>query len=340
MTPTPDFSNLLKVLRREIPDRPVLFEFFLNNNLYSHLSGEDIEKKPNNMEKLKVIIKAFHNAGYDYATIPTSFTDTLDFPKIEYDQLESRSINEGGMITDRASFEKYRWPDPNQGDYEIFNQLEPELPDGMKLISCAPGGVLENIIDLVGYETLCYMSLLDQELTEEIFTHIGTRLVDYYKIIVQYDSVGALIVNDDWGFKTQTMLDLEALRKYVFPWHKKIVEVIHKAGKPAILHSCGYMNDVMEDIIYDMKYDGKHSFEDGIIPVEEAINKWGDEIAIMGGIDLDFLVRSTPELIRTRAGKLLAQTENKGGYALGSGNSIPEYVPDQNYFSMIRVAYE
>jgi uroporphyrinogen decarboxylase len=210
----------------------------------------------------------------------------------------------------------------------------------MKLIGCAPGGVLENIIDLVGYETLCYMSLIDQELTEEIFTNIGSRLVDYYKIVVQYDSVGALIVNDDWGFKTQTMFDIETLRKYVFPWHKKIVEVIHKSGKPAILHSCGYMNDVMEDIIYDMKYDGKHSFEDGIIPVEEAINKWGDEIAIMGGIDLDFLVRSTPELIRTRARKLLEQTENKGAYALGSGNSIPDYVPYQNYFSMIRAVYE
>lgn len=340
MNPRPDFSNLLKVLNGEIPDRPVLFEFFLNSNLYSYLSGENLEKKANNLEKLKVIIKAFHKAGYDYATIPTSHTDTLNFPKIEYNHIKSRSINEGGMISDRESLEQYNWPDPQKGNYEIFNQLAPEVPDGMKLIACGPGGVLENIIDLVGYETLCYMSLMDKELTEEIFTNIGSRLVEYYKIIVQYDSLGALIVNDDWGFKTQTMFDVETMRKYVFPWHKKIVEVIHNEGKPAILHSCGYMNDVIDDIVDDMKYDAKHSFEDGIFPVEEAIDTWGDKIAILGGIDLDFLVRSSPTHIRKRSEKLLEQTKTKGGYALGSGNSIPDYVPYKNYFAMIQTALE
>ena len=340
MNPRPDFSNLLKVLKREIPDRPVLFEFFLNNSLYSYFAGQDLQSKTSDLEKLKVIIKAFHNAGYDYATIATSFTDTLSFPKIEFSHLESRSINEGGMISDRKSFEQYKWPDPQNGNYEIFNQLAPEVPDGMKLIACGPGGVLENIIDLVGYETLCYMSLMDKELTEEIFDNIGSRLVEYYKIVAQFNAIGALIVNDDWGFKTQTMFDVETMRKYVFPWHKKIVEVIHGEDKPAILHSCGYMNDVIDDIVYDMKYDGKHSFEDGILPVEKAIDTWGNKIAIMGGIDLDFLVRSSPELIRKRSQNLLEQTKNKGGYALGSGNSIPEYVPSKNYFAMIHTALE
>ena len=116
MNPRPDFSNLLKVLNGEIPDRPVLFEFFLNSNLYSYLSGENLEKKANNLEKLKVIIKAFHKAGYDYATIPTSHTDTLNFPKIEYNHIKSRSINEGGMISDRESLEQYNWPDPQKGN--------------------------------------------------------------------------------------------------------------------------------------------------------------------------------------------------------------------------------
>jgi hypothetical protein len=29
----------------------------------------------------------------------------------------------------------------------------------------------------------------------------------------------------------------------------------------------------------------------------------------------------------------------EGGYALGSGNSIPEYVPFENYMAMIAAAY-
>ena len=38
----PDFGNLLKVLRREVPDRPTLFEFFLNAPLYEKLAGPEI----------------------------------------------------------------------------------------------------------------------------------------------------------------------------------------------------------------------------------------------------------------------------------------------------------
>lgn len=50
--------------------------------------------------------------------------------------------------------------------------------------------------------------------------------------------------------------------------------------------------------------------------------------------------RSSPTHIRKRSEKLLEQTKTKGGYALGSGNSIPDYVPYKNYFAMIQTALE
>ena len=51
------------------------------------------------------------------------------------------------------------------------------------------------------------------------------------------------------------------MRRLVFPWHKKIVEAAHSHGKPAVLHSCGYFQDIIEDVIEDMGYDGRHSYE-------------------------------------------------------------------------------
>jgi uroporphyrinogen decarboxylase len=79
------------------------------------------------------------------------------------------------------------------------------------------------------------------------------------------------------------------MRRLVIPWHREIAKAIHLAGKPAILHSCGQLEHVMDDIIDDIKYDGKHSYEDKILPVEQAYEKWGNRIAILGGIDLDFV---------------------------------------------------
>jgi uroporphyrinogen decarboxylase len=37
---------------------------------------------------------------------------------------------------------------------------------------------------------------------------------------------------------------------------------------------------------------------------------------------------------------MLERTWERGGYALGSGNSIAEYVPIENYLTMVRVAHE
>lgn len=85
----------------------------------------------------------------------------------------------------------------------------------------------------------------------------------------------------------------------------------------------------MDEIIDYMKFDGKYSFEDKIIPVEEAHEKWGSRIAIIGGIDINYLCMSTTEEVRERTLNLLNITGNKN-YAFVSGNSIPSYVPIEN----------
>ena len=97
---------------------------------------------------------------------------------------------------------------------------------------------------------------------------------------------------------------------------------------------------MIEDIIKDMGYDARHSYEDNIVPVEKAYENLFPGIAVLGGIDVNFLATGKKEEIRKRAEKMLERTFNRGGYALGSGNSIPSYIPMENYFSMIQTALE
>ena len=331
----PDFNQLLKVLRREKPDRPVLFEYFTNGPLNEYLAGRKSIDSNNLEETISITIDAFTNAGYDYVTIPARFYGALKFPLADHGQKATVSQNESFMITDRVTFESYPWPDPETGDFETFNRFAPSLSNGMKFITPGPGGVLENVIDLVGFERLCYMLYEDEQLVKDIFDAVGSRLLRFYEIVSGIESIGALIVNDDWGFKTQTMLDPDSMHRYLFPWHKKIVETIHLNGKPAILHSCGNLETVMDFLIDDLKYDAKHSWEDNIYPVEKGWQRWGERIAILGGIDMDFLVRNTPDEITLRSSELIKLTGSKG-YALGSGNSIPAFVPIENYLAMIK----
>jgi len=334
----PNFDNVLKVLRCERPERPTLFEFFMNDPLYRRMAGPEISARDDRLAGFRVWIHAFRRLGYDYATVGSWMLGALAFPAAERAHGQTVSLNEGFVITDRESFERYAWQDPAESDYSPLEDLAAEVPDGMKLILSGPGGVLENVIKLVGYENLCYLIADDPELVDDIFEAVGSRLETYYRLGCAYDTIGAAISNDDWGFKTQPMLAPDDLRRFLFPWHKRIVEAIHAADKPAVLHSCGNPESIMEDIIDDMRYDGRHSYEDTILPVEDFYERWCGRIAVLGGMDVDFIVRATPEAIHHRAHEMLERAGDRGGYALGTGNSVPEYVPDEKYFAMISAA--
>ncbi|MCL2880849.1 MAG: uroporphyrinogen decarboxylase family protein, partial [Treponema sp.] len=250
------------------------------------------------------------------------------------------SLNSGACITDWASFENYKWQEPENADYSMLEKITDYLPEGMKLMVLGPSGVMENAIQLAGFDNLCFMIYEDPELAKALFDNIGSRILKHYEIATSFDSVGLVMCNDDWGFKTQTFISPKHLREYVIPWHKKFVELAHSRKIPAVLHSCGNLVSVMDDIIDTIGFDGKHSYEDTITPVEEAYEKWHERIGIIGGLDVNFLVQNDEAVITKRARDMLDRAAGRGAYALGSGNSIPYYVPQDHYFAMIKAALE
>ncbi|MBN2853652.1 MAG: hypothetical protein JXQ23_13030 [Clostridia bacterium] len=333
----PDFNNLLKVLNKDIPDRPTLFEFFFNDHMYENLTGFTMKGK--SFFDLNIIkMEAFRNAGFDYFTL--SYPEKLVFKTSEHHTEKSISLNETVIIRTKDDFLDYSWPSIQQCDLTYFDQIKKFIPEGMKAIPYGPGGVLENVTQLLGYNNLCYMLYDDREFLKEVFDKVGGILLDYYQTVAGHDIVGAMIVNDDWGFNTQTMLSADNMREFVIPWHKKIADVIHQSGKKAILHSCGQLAEVMDDIIDYIGYDAKHSYEDNIMKVEDAYPWLQGRIAVLGGIDLDFIYKNDNSAIYERAKKMLELTELKGGYALGTGNSVPYYIENEKYYSLLLAALE
>jgi uroporphyrinogen decarboxylase len=333
----PDFGNLLAVLRRERPARPTLFEFFLNERLHERLAPASSLPRVNSAwHREHQVLHAYYRAGYDFTNVRVpdfDFATGRDFSQ------RTTSLYSGGLIHDWPSFEAYRWPDAENAKVDLFDELAAALPGGMRLIAYGPGGVLENVTEILGYETLCLLLADDPVLVQCVFDGVGECLLRYYEIVAQHPAVGACIDNDDWGFKSQTALSTRHMRQYVFPWHKRIVEAIHSAGKPVILHSCGHFERILDDMA-EIGFDARHSYEDVILPVEQAYDRYHGRFAIIGGVDVDFICRSTPEEVYARSKAMLERAEPFGGYALGTGNSVPAYVPDDNYFAMIRAALE
>jgi uroporphyrinogen decarboxylase len=72
------------------------------------------------------------------------------------------------------------------------------------------------------------------------------------------------------------------------------------------------------------------------MPVEQVYHLWGDRIAIAGDVDMDILGRGSEKEVRRRTREILKACGTRGsGYCLGTGNTVANYIPRENYLAML-----
>ena len=95
----------------------------------------------------------------------------------------------------------------------------------------------------------------------------------------------------------------------------------------------------MEDLIEDVRIDAKHSFEEEAMPVRAFKERYGDRVAVLGGVDMDRLCRLPEDELRQYVRDILDVCMPGGRYALGSGNTVTNYVPVENYLIMLQEGF-
>ena len=336
--PEPDFSRFLKVVRREgEPDRVPFAELFHDSEIMVAIQGP----APGDPEgDAAWRIRFWRDLGYDYVTVRTD----ISFPRGGHVSADTAPLSRGergwvdeakGAITSWDEFEQYPWPEVTPASVRTLETYSRHVPDGMKVAAQLPGGPFENLTFLMGFETFSY-ALADQpDLVRAIAERVGETLVKAAELTCQMDVVGAQWLNDDLGFKGGTMASPEALRRYIFPYQRRIAEIAHRHGKPVLLHSCGKLDGIADDLIDDVGIDAKHSFEHVIEPVWEAKRSWGQRVSLLGGVDMDVLARGSEEEVRRYTRRCIEECAPGGGWALGSGNTVANYVPVANFLAML-----
>jgi len=244
-----------------------------------------------------------------------------------------------GAIMSWEDFEKYPWPRPEEFDFFAYEYLSRNLPEGMGLIACHGGGVFEHLSWIMSMEGLSVALHEEPRLVRAVADRLGELMMAFYSHILDLDNLVAVFPGDDMGYKSATLVAPDVLRTYVLPWHARFAAMTHAKKLPYFLHSCGRVDAVMEDLISVVGIDGKHSFEDGIVPVQDFQARYGGRIAVLGGIDLNILAGGSPDDVRRQTHRLVTTCGARGRYAVGSGNSVPSYVPLENYLVMIDEAH-
>lgn len=340
----PDYTNILNAAKNIKPKRMPLYEHIISANVMEKILNKKFADliNGNTQEKREFFRNYntfFKEMGYDTVSFECCIGPIMPGSG-------ALGGHKPGVIKTREDFEKYPWdeiPDMFFKQYSMdFNLLEEEMPSGMKAIGGVGNGVFECVQELVGYTELCYIAADDPELYDDLFAKVGKVMYEIWKLFLERfrDTFAVCRFGDDLGFKSTTLLSAQDIKNKIIPQYKRVIELVHSYNKPFLLHSCGNIFNVMDDLINVAKIDAKHSNEDQIAPFSEWVEKYGDCIGNFGGVDVDVLCMQSEQQIKEYVKDVISYSINANGFALGSGNSIPNYVPVNGYIAMIEAARE
>lgn len=325
------FDEFLKVLRRK--GRPAylpFYEHFASPGFMASRIPEMAEAK--GARYWELYAEFYLGLGYD--CIPLEIP--LLFGKIERTPSEHHS-EAGTCIKSMADFDSLPWPDEecplNLEPFEIVGSV---LPDHIKIVGGVCGGPYEKAtIGLLGVMGLSFALCDNPELVTAVFRKLRKLYTNANRKLAAMDCIGATRQGDDLGFKTATFMPPDMLREHVFPIYRAMAHEAHQQDKPFILHSCGQLAEVYEDLI-DCGIDAKHSFEDQITPVWEFQEQYGDRITPLGGLDVDMVCRADEHSLRTYTRNVVEKCWGEERYwAVGTGNSLADYIPLENYLVVL-----
>ena len=293
--PKPDGKRFVDVLMGRTGGKPPLVEYLVDDVLRKPIMTEllgrtwaaDGTERAAHMAYLDNFIEFWYRLGYDFVR----FEEGMAFPRhtlltadtAEGSQKQRAWADEHqGVINTWQEFESYPWPRAEDVDFFAYEYINSHLPEGMGLICCHAGGMYEHLSYLMSTEGLCIALYENPELVKAVSDRLGGLMVTFYKHLLDLDRVIAIFPGDDMGFRSATMISPASLQTYTLPWHRRFAAMTHARGLPYFLHSCGNLTQIMDTLIHDVEIDGKHSYEDAIIPVDEFQARYGSHIALPG----------------------------------------------------------
>lgn len=327
----PDFGNLINTLFNRPSKYVPLIELGIHQTIKQTIMGRPLSG-------LKDEIEFMRSMGYDFVKLqPTIQLDPQRMKANPANSSDRAWAPEGtGIITSWQEFEQFPWPAAQDIDYTVFEQIRPLLPENMGIIG-QYGDIFTNVWELMGFETFAISIYEQPDLISALFEKVSGLILSMFDSMADMDWVGALWYSDDIAYSSNLMVSPDFLRQQFFPLLAHIGQLAQKRDIPFLYHTDGVLWDVMDDIIAS-GVTALHPIEPKSMAISEVKQKVGAKLCLCGGIEVDLLARGSVHEVEKMTGEYLTEIGSKGGYCLGSSNSIPDYVKADNYLAMVNTA--
>jgi uroporphyrinogen decarboxylase len=238
-----------------------------------------------------------------------------------------------GVIGSAADLESFEWPSRDDLDLSAFDEAERLLPSGFRMV-VALGKVFNLGWWLMGFDAYAYALVDHPELVARLHAKIAEIQSWVIERALTYDCTGMIWHADDIAYRTGLMVAPSILRQHIFPVYERFNRVCRERNVLSVFHSDGDVGSVMDDII-EAGFDAFNPIEPVAMDIRALKKRVQGKIGLIGNVDLSYtLTRGTPSEVVTEVRDLIRDVAPGGGYALASANSIPEYVPWENFVAM------
>jgi uroporphyrinogen decarboxylase len=235
-----------------------------------------------------------------------------------------------------ADLERFAWPTPDVFDYSGLAEQCLRLDQHALVYGFAD--VWQRPALVRGWEGM----FVDMAERPEWAHFLCRKFTDFYKedYTRAAEATGGRIdlylLISDLGSQSGPLISLAMFRRFVAPYLKEMIDLIHGLDGKVIYHSCGAMWPFIPDLI-GLGID----VLDPIQPVGPAMAPqrlkadFGGRLAFHGGIDMQRLLpHGSPQEVRAEVRRYCETLGRGGGYILGPAHLFQPDVPPENILAV------
>ena len=302
-------ERIFAAFNHQIPDRVPRSEFWIDA-LLDELGQSDLQSAHVNLGQDSVMMH----------TSPPSESNSWKNGVDEWGRVWRNGIYVSGMVDNKEDLKRFSKSTSYAENF--FNPQKSaetiqKYPDHCHFYGSHLGPFMAGFMAM-GFERF-FIRLID----EPAFVHelLEDRTDWAIAMFKQAVSLGAefLVLGEDAAHKEAPMVSPRMWRKFLLPYHKRIVEEVNV---PIIFHSDGNLLPVLPMVI-EAGFVGYHSLEPTAgIDLGAVKKEYGKDLVLVGNVDVSILAGSDLPAVRKEVDRCIAQGADDGGYMLSSCNSI------------------